>query len=280
MRPEQTQPRPLSELARMLGPDAFVTSVETAGDGGAQPAADPGATAISGITHDSRAVRPGDLYAALPGSRAHGADFSAQAAASGAAAVLTDPTGYDRAAATRLPVVTVADPRAELGRIAAWVYGSPGDDLLLIGTTGTSGKTTVTYLVDSGLRAAGSATGLIGTVETRVGGARVAASLTTPEATDLHGLFARMRDEGVGAGAMEVSSHALALGRVAGAHYDVAVFTNLSQDHLDFHSDLRAYFDAKAQLFTPSTAASRWSTATTASAGCSSTRSAHAATCR
>ncbi|KIH98653.1 UDP-N-acetylmuramoylalanyl-D-glutamate--2,6-diaminopimelate ligase [Streptomonospora alba] len=255
MRPDQTQPRPLSELARLLGPDAFVTYVETAEDGGTHdggdPAAGPGATAISGITHDSRAVRPGDLYAALPGSRAHGADFAAQAAASGAAAVLTDPTGYDRAAGTRLPVVTVADPRAELGRVASWVYGHPGDDLLLIGTTGTSGKTTVTYLVDSGLRAAGMTTGLIGTVEMRVGGERVASSLTTPEATDLHGLFGRMRDEGVAAGAMEVSSHALALGRVGGTHYDVAVFTNLSQDHLDFHRDLRDYFDAKARLFTP-----------------------------
>ncbi|MFD0776290.1 Mur ligase family protein, partial [Streptomonospora algeriensis] len=169
----------------------------------------------------------------------------------GAAAVLTDPTGYDRAAATRLPVVTVADPRAELGRVASWVYGRPGEDLLLIGTTGTSGKTTVTYLVESGLRAAGMTTGLIGTVEMRVRGERVAASLTTPEATDLHGLFGRMREEGVAAAAMEVSSHALALGRVGGAHYDVAVFTNLSQDHLDFHRDLRDYFDTKARLFTP-----------------------------
>ncbi|GAB3465303.1 UDP-N-acetylmuramoyl-L-alanyl-D-glutamate--2,6-diaminopimelate ligase [Streptomonospora sediminis] len=242
----------------MLGSEAFVTYVDPADaaePGGAAPAAgdhtDPAATAISGITHDSRAVRPGDLYAALPGNRAHGADFAAQAADAGAAAVFTDPAGYDRAAATRLPVVTTADPRAELGRVAAWVYGRPADDLLLIGTTGTSGKTTVTYLAESGMRAAGMATGLIGTVEMRVGGNRVASSLTTPEATDLHGLFAGMREQGVAAAAMEVSSHALALGRVGGTEYDVAVFTNLSQDHLDFHSDLRDYFDAKARLFTP-----------------------------
>ncbi|QBI53887.1 UDP-N-acetylmuramoyl-L-alanyl-D-glutamate--2,6-diaminopimelate ligase [Streptomonospora litoralis] len=257
MRPDQNPPRPLSELARLLGSEAFVTCVEPAetADAGGGPSGeagtDPAATPIGGITHDSRAVRPGDLYAALPGSRAHGADFAGQAAASGAAAVLTDPTGYDRAAATRLPVVTVADPRAVLGRVAAWVYGRPGDDLLLIGTTGTSGKTTVTYLAEAGLRAAGMTTGLIGTVEMRVGGRRVASSLTTPEATDLHGLFARMREEGIASAAMEVSSHALALGRVGGAHYDVAVFTNLSQDHLDFHSDLREYFDTKALLFTP-----------------------------
>ncbi|MBV2362491.1 UDP-N-acetylmuramoyl-L-alanyl-D-glutamate--2,6-diaminopimelate ligase [Streptomonospora nanhaiensis] len=259
MRPEHTQPRPLSELARLLGPDAFITCVENAETGpepgGAAQAgpdsADPAAVRISGITHDSRAVRPGDLYAALPGSRAHGADFAAQAAAAGAVAILTDPTGYDRAAATRLPVVTIADPRARLGEVASWVYGAPAADLLLIGTTGTSGKTTVTYLVESGLRAAGLRTGLVGTVEIRVGDDRVAASLTTPEATDLHGLFAQMREQGATAAAMEVSSHALALGRVGGARYNAAVFTNLSQDHLDFHSDLRDYFDTKARLFTP-----------------------------
>ncbi|GLU45978.1 UDP-N-acetylmuramoyl-L-alanyl-D-glutamate--2,6-diaminopimelate ligase [Nocardiopsis ansamitocini] len=209
------------------------------------------ATAITGITHDSRAVRPGDLYAALPGSRAHGADYALQAAGAGASAILTDPEGYDRAAATRLPVVTVPDPRSLLGEISAWVYGRPSEDLLLIGTTGTSGKTTVSYLVESGLRAAGLRTGLIGTVEMRVDDERVDSSLTTPESTDLHGLFALMREREVTAAAMEVSSHALAMGRVAGARYEVAVFTNLSQDHLDFHADLRDYFDAKAKLFTP-----------------------------
>src|SRR5690606_24670541 len=115
----------------------------------------------------------------------------------------------------------------------------------------TSGKTTVSYLVESGLRAAGEKTGLIGTVEMRVGGERVDSSLTTPEATDLHGLFAAMGEQGVTSAAMEVSSHALALGRVGGTTYDVAIFTNLSQDHLDFHSDLRDYFETKARLFTP-----------------------------
>jgi UDP-N-acetylmuramoyl-L-alanyl-D-glutamate--2,6-diaminopimelate ligase len=261
MRPEHHRLRPLSELARLLGRDAFLTCVDGADAPlGTAAAADPpdggdrtdGVEAvITGVTHDSRRVRPGDLYAALPGDTAHGADFAAQAAESGAVAVLTDPTGYDRAAATRLPVLTVADPRARLGEVAAWVYGDPSEELLLIGTTGTSGKTTVTYLVESGLRAAGLRTGLIGTVEMRVGDERVASALTTPEATDLHGLFAVMREREVAAAAMEVSSHALAKGRVGGAHYDVAVFTNLSQDHLDFHADLREYFDTKARLFTP-----------------------------
>ena len=261
MRPDHRLLRQLGELARFLGPEALVTCVDDGptadplpgGRGAADPEApaEPEATVITGVTHDSRAVQPGDLYAALPGARVHGADFAAQAAEAGAAAILTDPTGYDRAAATRLPVVTLADPRARLGEVAAWVYGHPADRLLLIGTTGTSGKTTVSYLVESGLRAAGEKTGLIGTVEMRVGGERVDSSLTTPEATDLHGLFAAMGEQGVTSAAMEVSSHALALGRVGGTTYDVAIFTNLSQDHLDFHSDLRDYFETKARLFTP-----------------------------
>lgn len=206
---------------------------------------------VRGITHDSRKVRQGDLYAALPGSRAHGADFSQQAAEAEAAAILTDAAGADRAAETGLPVVVVPDARAALGTAAAWVYDDPAKDLLLVGTTGTSGKTTITYLIESGMRQAGMSTGLVGTVEMRVGDERVASSLTTPEATDLHGLFSVMRERGVTAAAMEVSSHALALGRVGGTHYDVAVFTNLSQDHLDFHPDLRDYFETKARLFTP-----------------------------
>ena len=206
---------------------------------------------VSGITHDSRRVRPGDLYAALAGSRHHGAGFSAQAAAAGAVAVLTDPAGRDRAARSGLPVLVVADPRSRLGEVAAWIYGDPSGRLLLIGVTGTSGKTTTTYLLESGLRMAGHLTGLIGGVETRLGGTAQASQLTTPEATDLQALLAVMAERRVSAAAMEVSSHALALGRVAGMSYDVAVFTNLSQDHLDFHASLDDYFAAKAQLFTP-----------------------------
>ncbi|KOX07276.1 UDP-N-acetylmuramoyl-L-alanyl-D-glutamate--2,6-diaminopimelate ligase [Nocardiopsis sp. NRRL B-16309] len=247
MRPEHTQLRPLSALATLLGPDATLLRPET---GARETAEVPGEEVhVRGITHDSRKVRPGDLYAALPGTRAHGADFAAQAAGAGAAAVLTDAAGADRATAAGLPALVVPDARAALGTAASWVFDDPGHDLLLVGTTGTSGKTTITYLVESGLRAAGMNTGLIGTVEMRVGDERVASSLTTPEATDLHGLFAVMRERGVTAAAMEVSSHALALGRVGGTRYDVAIFTNLSQDHLDFHSDLRDYFETKARLF-------------------------------
>src|SRR4029077_6640423 len=123
--------------------------------------------------------------------------------------------------------------------------------LRLIGVTGTSGKTTSTYLIESGLHAAGHKTGLIGGVELRVGGERLASSLTTPEAPDLQVRFAVMVERGVTAAAMEVSSHSLALGRVGGTAFDVAVFTNLSQDHLDFHADLEDYFRAKASLFMP-----------------------------
>jgi UDP-N-acetylmuramoyl-L-alanyl-D-glutamate--2,6-diaminopimelate ligase len=206
---------------------------------------------VSGITHDSRRVRPGDLYAALPGSSQHGARFCGQAAAAGAVAVLTDPDGRELATGCGLPVFVVADARSRLGQVASWIYRDPSARLQLIGVTGTSGKTTTTYLIESGLRMAGHLTGLVGGVETRVAGSAVASELTTPEATDLQALLAVMAERGVTAAAMEVSSHALALGRVAGTSYQVAVFTNLSQDHLDFHASLDDYFAAKAALFTP-----------------------------
>ena len=206
---------------------------------------------VSGITHDSRQVLPGDLYAALPGSRQHGARFCAQAARAGAVAVLTDPGGRDLAVGCGLPVFVVTDPRSRLGAVAAWIYRNPSALLQLIGVTGTSGKTTTTYLIESGLRMAGHRTGLVGGIETRVAGVVAASELTTPEATDLQALLALMAERGVTAAAMEVSSHALALGRVAGTSYQVAVFTNLSQDHLDFHASMDDYFTTKAALFTP-----------------------------
>ncbi|MEV8523507.1 UDP-N-acetylmuramoyl-L-alanyl-D-glutamate--2,6-diaminopimelate ligase [Streptomyces sp. NPDC052000] len=232
-RPEQARPTSLSELAERLG------------------TSDPGPGEVTGITHDSRAVRPGDLYAALPGARMHGADFAAQAASLGAVAVLTDPAGRERAAATGLPVLVAGDPRGRMGELATEIYGHPGEQLLQIGITGTSGKTTTAYLVEGGLRGAGHATGLIGTVEMRIGDERIKSERTTPEATDLQALFAVMRERGVDAVAMEVSSHALVLGRVDGCVFDVAVFNNLSPEHMEFHSGMEDYFRAKAQLFTP-----------------------------
>ncbi|TNM31032.1 UDP-N-acetylmuramoyl-L-alanyl-D-glutamate--2,6-diaminopimelate ligase [Streptomyces sedi] len=234
-RPRQLRPVPLAALAGPLGTEI------------------PEGPSVTGITHDSRAVLPGDIYAALPGARFHGADFAAQAASLGAVAVLTDPGGAARAEATGLPVITVADPRATIGALAAAIYHEPGADLLQIGVTGTAGKTTTAYLIEGGLREAakdGEPTGLIGTVETRIGDERVKSTHTTPEATDLQALFAVMRERGVASVAMEVSSHALTMGRVDGCVFDVAVFTNLSPEHLDFHLGMEDYFQAKAQLFT------------------------------
>ena len=243
-RPDRVPPRPLAGLAALLG-------LRSAGPGGASrgPIGQPGG--LTGITHDSRSVRPGDLYAALPGSTVHGARFCEAAAEAGAVAVLTDPSGRQGAIACGLPVFVVADPRARLGEIAAWIYGHPSERLLLIGVTGTAGKSTTTYLLEAGLRAGGYKTGLIGGVATRIGDSTMTSELTTPEATDLQGLLAAMVERRVDAAAMEVSSHALTLGRVAGTRYDVVVFTNLSQDHLDFHGSMDDYFAAKAELFTP-----------------------------
>ena len=220
-------------------------------------AASTRAVAVTGVTLDSRAVRPGDLSAALPGARVHGAQFAAQAAASGARALLTDPRGVELvrsagdAAALGLPILLTPDPRAVLGEVSALVYGRPADRLTMVGITGTNGKTTTAYLLEGALRAAGRSTGLIGTIETRIGLERVPSVRTTPEASDLHGLLAVMGERGSEVCCMEVSSHALALHRVDAVPYDIAIFTNLSHDHLDFHGSMEEYFAAKAQLFTP-----------------------------
>ncbi|AWS42065.1 UDP-N-acetylmuramoyl-L-alanyl-D-glutamate--2,6-diaminopimelate ligase [Streptosporangium sp. 'caverna'] len=237
MRPSTSSPRSLSGLASLLGAPSGTSRAPLA--------------AISGITIDSRQVRRGDLYVALPGAASHGADFSAQALAAGATAILTDQAGREAAIATGLPVLVVPDPRRLLGQVSAWVYGNPAADVMVIGVTGTSGKSTTSFLLEAGLRAAGHKAGLIGGVEIHAGELRFMPKLTTPEASDLQGLFALMREQGVTAAAMEVSSHALALGRVDVVFYDVALFTNLSQDHLDFHKDLDDYFATKARLFTP-----------------------------
>jgi UDP-N-acetylmuramoyl-L-alanyl-D-glutamate--2,6-diaminopimelate ligase len=212
---------------------------------------------VTGVTLDSRAVRPGDLYAALPGANVHGARFVGAATGLGAVAVLTDPAGATLLALNEItvPVLVVPEPRAVLGAVAAMIYGRAGETLTMLGITGTNGKTTTAYLLDSALRALGCVTGLIGTVETRIGQDRIKSVRTTPESPDLHALFAVMLEAGVDTCTMEVSSHALALHRVDGVSYDVAAFTNLSQDHLDFHGSMEEYFLAKASLFTPGRAA-------------------------
>lgn len=224
---------PLAEIARILG----LAPVE----GGE----------VSGVTHVSRAVRPGDLYVAFSGANHHGAAFAGQAVAAGAVAVLTDPAGAELAADAGVPLLVVDRPRAWMGELAAVVYGRPSERLLMIGLTGTNGKTTTSYLVEGGLRGAGRRPGVIGTVEMRVGEERIKSERTTPEATELHAILAVMGERGADAVTMEVSSHALVFGRVDGVTYDVALFNNLTPEHLDFHPDMEDYFQAKARLFQP-----------------------------
>ncbi len=216
-----------------------------------RPGTDPGDVTVTGLSLSSQRVRPGDLYAALPGSRAHGATYAAEAVAAGAVAVLTDEEGARIVGTTDSAVLVLEDPRSVLGTLAARLYGDPALALSLMAVTGTQGKTTTTRLLEGGLSVAGVTAAVIGTVGTRIGGRDVKTSLTTPEAPDLHALFAVMVEQGVTACAMEVSSHALVMGRVAGVVFDVAAFLNLGRDHLDFHTDVEDYFAAKASLFTP-----------------------------
>ncbi|WP_306460277.1 UDP-N-acetylmuramoyl-L-alanyl-D-glutamate--2,6-diaminopimelate ligase [Brevibacterium casei] len=211
---------------------------------------------VSGVSHDSRTVAPGQLYAALPGSNVHGARFAPDLIAAGVSAILTDPVGWrliaeavDPDALAAVTGLVVDDPRAVLGFVSAAVYGTDVRPELL-GVTGTNGKTTTTYLLAGMLEALGRRTGVIGTVATLIDGTAVPAVRTTPEAPELHALFAKMRAADVDTCAMEVSSHALSQHRVDGAHFAVAGFTNLSQDHLDFHHSMDEYFAAKAALFT------------------------------
>src|SRR6478609_6453551 len=204
---------------------------------GADLRGDAAGVEVTGISLSSQRIRPGDLYAALPGARAHGIDFVDSATSSGAIAVLTDPAGAERAGVD-VPLLVVERPRDVLGRLAARVYGDPAASMRMIGVTGTQGKTTTTRLAESGLERAGVRAAVIGTVGTRVAGADVKTTLTTPEAPDLHGLFAVMRELDVEVCAMEVSSHALVMGRVDGVVFDLALFTNFGRDHLDFHDDV------------------------------------------
>ena len=208
---------------------------------------------VTGVTLRGQNAQTGDLFAALPGASSHGGRYAADAVAQGAVAVLTDAAGVDAdaAATSGCPCSIHPDPRSVLGELAATVYGHPSDRLRVIGVTGTSGKTTTTYLAEAGLRSAERVAGLIGTVGVRIDGRDQPSALTTPEAPDLQALLAVMVEQGVDTVVMEVSSHALTLGRVDGVHFAVGGFTNLSRDHLDFHPTMEDYFDAKARLFDP-----------------------------
>ena len=201
---------------------------------------------IAGISSDSRTVGPGQIFVALRGEKDDGFSHAREAAARGAAAIVSDRPAPE---AFPVPWVRVREPRRVLGQMAARLAGNPSEKLVLAGVTGTNGKTTTAMLLEGVLARRYGAAGFVGTVGYRTGRRDTAAKHTTPEAPLLQELLAEMVSAGTPAAAMEVSSHALALDRVAGTRFDVAVFTNLTRDHLDFHGDLETYFDAKSKIF-------------------------------
>ncbi len=205
---------------------------------------------ILGITVNSKKVNPGYVFAALPGHRSHGARYASAAIEAGAAAIVTDREGVDFAGTVGVPIVVIDNPRARLGVLSAALYGWPARSLKMIGVTGTNGKTSVTHLIQSALRDSGISCGLIGTLGTSWAGVEnVPNDRTTPESPELHASLAAMLADGVQAVAMEVSSIALREHRIDGIDFDVAAFTGLTQDHLDYHGSMEAYFEAKAELF-------------------------------
>ncbi|MDX1388995.1 MAG: Mur ligase family protein, partial [Acidobacteriota bacterium] len=215
---------------------------------GLRPIGTPGSDPeIRGVRLDSRTVEPGDLFCAVRGFRVDGVAFASQAIERGAAAVLAEsgrPDDLDPAVAW----VRVADARRATALAAREWHGRPDESMTVVGVTGTNGKTSVVWLIESMVRAAGRSAGRCGTIGHSYGGRVWPADRTTPEAPELFELLAAMRDDGVEVVALEVSSHALELARVEGVRFDVGGFLNLSRDHLDFHEDMDRYFDAKARL--------------------------------
>jgi UDP-N-acetylmuramoyl-L-alanyl-D-glutamate--2,6-diaminopimelate ligase len=212
------------------------------------PTATPGSEAveISALAYDSRQVTPGALFFCVKGEHSDGHDFAAQAVGAGAVALVVE-----HALDLGVPEVLVPSARAAMGPVAARFHGDPSAELRVVGVTGTNGKTTTAYLVRALLEAAGERCGLLGTVASVIAGVERPVTHTTPEAIELQGAFRAMLEGGERACAMEVSSHALEMGRVDGIHFAGAIFTNLTQDHLDFHADMEEYFQAKRRLFAP-----------------------------
>lgn len=240
-------------LLRPHGVPAMSVADLVAGDAGIQIIGRSD-TPISHLCLDSRLVSPGDLYVALPGTRAHGVAFAADAVRNGARAILTDPDAVAKAQSLNVPVLVADDPRRSMALLAARLYRHPAEAMTMIGITGTNGKTTTTFLVEAALQAAGQRVATVGTMGFRLAGKALESgrtTVTTPESVDLQALLAVFREGGADTVAMEVSSHALALQRVDGMTFDVAAFTNLGRDHLDFHHTMDAYFAAKALLFEP-----------------------------
>jgi UDP-N-acetylmuramoyl-L-alanyl-D-glutamate--2,6-diaminopimelate ligase len=199
---------------------------------------------VRGISMDSRQVQPGDLYACVPGFKVDGHDFAVKAIASGAVALVVE-----HFLPLDVPQVKVSNVRKVLGTIAATIYDQPSEQLELVGVTGTNGKTTITYLIEKIGTKHGKKVGLIGTLGSRIDGREIPGERTTPEAIDVQKLLGDMVAEGVSLAVMEVSSHALDLGRVSGCEFDTGIFTNLTQDHLDYHKNMKDYLDAKSKLF-------------------------------
>jgi UDP-N-acetylmuramoyl-L-alanyl-D-glutamate--2,6-diaminopimelate ligase len=204
---------------------------------------------VTGVAHDSRRVGPGCLFVCIRGFKQDGHAFIADAASRGAVAVLVEQDPRSLSIPPGITLIRVADSRAGLAAASSRFFGHPSRSLHLVGVTGTNGKTTTAYLVEAVLAAAGHPCGLLGTIEYRLGGVTFPGERTTPESSDLQDLLARMRDLGAWAAAMEVSSHSLVLHRVDGCEFDVGIFSNLTQDHLDFHGTMQKYAEAKALLF-------------------------------
>jgi UDP-N-acetylmuramoyl-L-alanyl-D-glutamate--2,6-diaminopimelate ligase len=229
-RPMESPKKSLSAIAKIVG---VVNGVED--------------VVIAGMTHDSTLIEEGDIFLAFPGARVHGASYWTEAQKRGARAVLTD--SYGATLITNFPTLVVNDPRRSAGNLSAWFYDEPMRDIFSVGITGTNGKTTTTTLLHQIWTAAGRESGLTGTVETRIGAEIVGSIRTTPESCELQALVATMRERHIRNFAMEVSSHAISLERIRGSHFSVVGFTNLSQDHLDFHPTMEEYFFTKTALF-------------------------------
>lgn len=201
---------------------------------------------VLGVTQDSRKIRPGWLFAAIRGANRDGHELAREAVKRGASALLVQ-----HLLDVGVPQLKVGSTRAAVGPVAAAAYGNPSSDLSLVGVTGTNGKTTLSYLLAAACTAGGRETGLVGTVETRLRGRSTPSTLTTPPAADLQRTLAEMRDQGADTVVMEASSHALDQQRVAGCHFTLSLFTNLEEEHLDYHGTIEQYYAAKAALFEP-----------------------------
>lgn len=227
MRPINSPSISFAEIAKLIGVD-FDQDLE-----------------VSGISQSAAEIEAGDIFVAIQGAKYHGIEFLDQAISNGAVAVITDSKGVNQ----KLPTLIVDNPRRVVGDIAAFIYSEPSSNIFTVGITGTNGKTTVTTLLHQIWQQANWDSGLIGTVNTQINQEILPSTHTTPEAAPLQALLATMRERHCRAIAMEVSSHALDQYRIAGTHFNVAGFTNLTQDHLDFHGNMDSYFKAKTKLF-------------------------------